>query len=172
MEKYIYWLDQVPVKLSFSLENCWQNSLSSPPGTAGGQKGTYFYLYHARQLKLCLHFMDVVIVTHPLIESYLSLQNKYKYLRRTFKYTVLVVTAVSFETCLLPFEFLDTIQDIGNVLWTLNIHLMLYCGTNTFPFKSVSCQLRYFHFGGVIQGCVSVRISVTWFCLSLPVPGC
>lgn len=68
------------MKLNFSFEDCWQNSFSSPPGTAGGQKGTYFYLYHARQLKLHLHFMDVVIVTHPLIEFFLDLWNKYEHL--------------------------------------------------------------------------------------------
>lgn len=67
------------MKLNFSVEDCWWNSFFSPPGTAGGQKGTYFYLYDARQLKLHSCFMDVVTDTCPLID-FLNLQNKYRHL--------------------------------------------------------------------------------------------
>lgn len=105
------------MKIKFSVEDYWQNSFFSTPGTAGGQKGTYFYLYHARQLKLHLHLTDFAIIIHPLIKLFLTLWNKNKHLTtENFQMQDVSYGSCFFETCFLHFEFLGTIQNIGNIL--------------------------------------------------------
>lgn len=51
----------------------------------------------------------------------------------------------SFETLLLHFEFLGTIQDIGIVLVNLEYSFDAVLWQKHFPFKRVTSQLRCFH---------------------------